>query len=88
MNDAQWLALAPRTATEVVWTAWATDVTSGMRVHLTTTNGIDFDRDGWARNEGDLAACDREPDVNPGMDEVCDNAIDDDCNGMVDDCTP
>jgi hypothetical protein len=86
MNDEQFLALTPRTATEVVWTAWATDVTTGRRVHLTTTLGIDFDRDGWARSDGDLGVCDRDDSVNPGMAEVCDNAVDDDCDGEVDNC--
>jgi hypothetical protein len=47
----------------------------------------DDDDDGYAVEGGGcgLVDCDdADPDVNPGADEVCDNGIDDDCNGLVD----
>jgi len=41
----------------------------------------DMDEDGW----GEACDCeDTESGVNPGSDEVCDNGIDDDCDGLMD----
>jgi hypothetical protein len=47
----------------------------------------DDDDDGYAVEGGGcgLVDCDDgDPNVNPGADEVCDNGIDDDCNGLID----
>ena len=43
---------------------------------------IDFDGDTFTENQGDCD--DRNPNVKPGGDEVCDG-FDNDCNGVVDD---
>ena len=52
-------------------------------------NPVDEDGDGSACN---LDCDDHNPDVYPGHDEICDNGIDDDCDGLVDendpDCSP
>ena len=56
---------------------------------------IDEDRDGFGRTEGGITRCsaeagfsdldgdcdDRNPDINPGVVEVCDNQVDDNCDG-------
>jgi len=47
--------------------------------------GADDDGDGWEKLEGDCN--DRDSFVYPGFDEVPDNLIDDDCDGVADDGT-
>ncbi len=42
----------------------------------------DADDDGWFANDGDCD--DDDPDVNPGADEICDDGIDNDCDGLTD----
>jgi hypothetical protein len=43
--------------------------------------GVDADGDNWI----DLCDCDdNDPNVNPGMTEICGNGIDDDCDGTID----
>jgi hypothetical protein len=47
----------------------------------------DLDEDGYAVEGGDCGAVDcddTDPQVNPGAVEVCDNGIDDNCNGLID----
>ena len=45
----------------------------------------DFDGDGYP----DAEDCDSEdPDINPSADEICDDGIDNDCDGAVDDADP
>ncbi len=50
----------------------------------------DLDDDGYSKDEGDCA--DGNPEINPGMREVCDDEIDNDCDLAVDfddpECTP
>ncbi len=48
-------------------------------------NELDFDADGWIRSDGDLL-CDLDDERNPGVPEICDNGIDDDCDGVADHC--
>ena len=43
---------------------------------------IDNDGDGWTINEGDCD--DTNPNVHPGAVEICDDGIDNDCNGYID----
>jgi hypothetical protein len=58
----------------------------GAFTRVTTTNEIDVDHDGWTRTAGDAGECDAAADQNPGENEVCGNAIDEDCDGVVDEC--
>ena len=85
LTAAQWHALAISDAITFRWTVSG----KGPRsfTHVTTVNELDIDGDGWTRSEGDVAACDLRPASNPAADEVCDNGIDDDCDGIVDQCT-
>jgi len=55
---------------------------------------VDVDGDGYGRPEFDLTGCtdgapdcdDERPDVNPGADEVCDDGLDNDCDGTLNGC--
>ncbi len=47
-----------------------------------TVESTDQDGDGYAPDDGDCD--DHDPDVRPGIREICDNGIDDNCNGYVD----
>jgi hypothetical protein len=49
-----------------------------------TTDPADNDGDGFAEAEGDCD--DSQPDVHPGVEEVCGNGHDDNCNGTSDGC--
>jgi len=42
----------------------------------------DLDEDGYSKDEGDCA--DGDPEINPGVREVCDDEIDNDCDLAVD----
>lgn len=42
----------------------------------------DLDRDGWTVSEGDCD--DGDPAVNPSRSEICNNRVDDDCDGQMD----
>ena len=49
----------------------------------TASRREDCDSDGWTKGQGD---CDDENDaVNPGESEVCEDKLDNDCNGLFDD---
>jgi hypothetical protein len=57
---------------------------AGNIARLGTPSCTDVDRDGYAREGGecgDVDCDDNDPDVYPGAPEVCDNGIDDDCDG-------
>lgn len=43
---------------------------------------IDNDEDGYTPEDGDCD--DNDPEVNPGMDEICGDEIDNDCDGFID----
>jgi len=58
----------------------------GEMVRVSQTNELDSDRDGWTRSEGDVGPCDFSPLSNPDAEEICDNHVDDDCDGVVDAC--
>ncbi len=47
---------------------------------------VDADGDGWTVAQGDCN--DSNPNINPGAAEICDNGIDDNCNGQVDFADP
>jgi hypothetical protein len=47
---------------------------------------LDADRDGWTRVSGDVGRCDHLPNRNPAAEDTCDNGIDDDCDGVIDNC--
>lgn len=51
--------------------AWASDWTEG-----------DFDEDGYSVDEGDCD--DGDPEINPGVKEVCEDEIDNDCDLAID----
>ncbi|MFW5940647.1 MAG: MopE-related protein [Chloroflexota bacterium] len=54
---------------------------------LAETACTDADGDGYALEGGACGAVDcddADPAVNPGATEICDNGVDDDCNGLVD----
>ncbi len=59
---------------------------SGEMVRVSQTNELDSDRDGWTRSDGDVGSCDFSRVRNPGAEEICDNGVDDDCDGVVDAC--
>jgi hypothetical protein len=45
---------------------------------------VDADGDGWSVDCGDYDTCDENPDVNPGVLEICNDGIDNNCNGSTD----
>ncbi len=49
----------------------------------TAIGGTDADGDGYA---DDVDCDDEDPEVNPGADEICDNGVDDDCDGTANNC--
>ncbi len=51
-----------------------------------TDPDVDDDLDGYTENQGDCN--DRNPDVRPGVPEVCDDGIDNNCNGARDGAEP
>jgi len=75
---------------------WST--TNNCQAGTACTNGycivitcVDADDDGYynATGCGTLVDCDdQDPNVNPGMMELCMNGIDDDCDGLVDENDP
>jgi hypothetical protein len=84
LSQDEWLGLTHPDQTKFTWTV--SGRYGGAATSVTTTNELDFDGDGWTRSAGDIGACDRAPRRNPGVAEVCDNGIDDDCDGTVDNC--
>ena len=85
LTVAQWNEIARSSAVTFSWTV--SGRFAGMTTRVQTTNQLDFDADGWTRSDGDLA-CDLDGASNPGVAEVCDNGVDDDCDGTVDACAP
>ncbi len=60
-----------------------TDDTGGDDTEFEDPDDVDDDTDGFSENEGD---CDDENTaVSPGVAEICDNGVDDDCDGDADD---
>lgn len=62
---------------------------NALKAHLAHgEQEVDADGDGYTAIGscvGSADDCDdTNPDVNPGMEEICDNGIDDDCDGEVD----
>lgn len=62
---------------------------NALKAHLAHGDQeVDADGDGYTAIGscvGSADDCDdTNPDVNPGMEEICDNGIDDDCDGEVD----
>ncbi len=49
-----------------------------------SADGTDADGDGWSVEDGDCD--DTDPDVNPGMTEVCNDGLDNDCDGTDNGC--
>ena len=84
LSPTEWRSLLGEDVTVLYWSITATDPASTDRIRVTVTNELDSDRDGWTRSDGDGGACDRHPDVNPGVDEICGNGVDDDCDGTID----
>jgi hypothetical protein len=80
----EWNSIATSDEVYFSWTIQAR--LAGAYTYHTTRNQLDFDADGWTRSEGDEAACDLDDARNPGATEICENGIDDDCNGVVDQC--
>jgi len=66
---------------------FATDTADFTDLEICT----DGDGDGYAVEGGDCGPVDcddSDPGVNPGAAEICDNGIDDDCDGLIDDADP
>lgn len=84
LTDAEWRAYAGSYGPTFTWTVSGND--AGEVTAVTTTNDFDVDRDGWTRRSGDAGRCDHLPNRNPAAEDVCDNGIDDDCDGVVDNC--
>ena len=61
--------------------AWETGDTHGYSDYSGWTYD-DVDDDGWTDDED---CDDSDPDVNPEADEICDDGIDNDCDGLIDD---
>lgn len=61
---------------------WAVFVLGGCDDSLRSTQRLDFDGDGV---DGALDCDDSNPEVYPGATELCDDGIDNDCNGAIDD---
>ena len=66
------------------WSITGFGVRPSEMVRVSTTSELDTDRDGWTRSDGDVGTCDRYSWINPGVAEICDNGLDDDCDGEVD----
>jgi hypothetical protein len=86
LSGIEWASVTDRTVTVFRWTVVGRDMTSGARIEVDGNNDLDIDRDGWTRSEGDVGRCDDFADRNPDATEICDNGIDENCNGEVDDC--
>jgi hypothetical protein len=66
-------------------------VADGWLVHNKSCFCLDSDDDGWYTGDPDLDArdCnDSDPTINPGATEVCDDVVDNDCDGLIDGSDP
>ncbi len=64
----------------------ATTSTAGGGTATSTGNSVDDDGDGWTEDQGDCN--DANKDVHPDADEICDDKIDNNCNGAIDTAEP
>jgi len=86
LTSSEWELLLDPMYDTLSWRVTGRDA-AGTVARVRAMNEIDVDRDGWTRTAGDTGECDASAEQNPGENEVCDNAIDDDCDGVVDECT-
>ena len=66
-------------------------VADGWLVHNKSPIQYDRDNDGWADENSGFGGpdCDdTNPDINPGATEVCDDAVDNDCDDLIDGSDP
>jgi hypothetical protein len=64
LTMADWQLLVSPQDTTFSWTITGWTRTGDVS-HVTTTNELDYDGDGWTRNEGDVGRCDHDAALNP-----------------------
>jgi hypothetical protein len=64
MSAADWKTLVSPDDLTFTWTITGWTRTGDVS-HLTTTNELDYDGDGWTRSEGDVGRCDHDATLNP-----------------------